>query len=99
MICRVLDFVLIIVCKSNFAKLFGSLGTNSFTPLVFLTSCEVCEKTFVNDPHLAEHVTTEHTVVSEFLTRILIISEQLGNRDLESIEKDHLTLPRLQHRV
>ena len=28
---------------------------------------EVCEKTFVTDPHLAEHVTTEHTVVSEFL--------------------------------
>ena len=54
---------------------------------------EVCEKTFVTDPHLAEHVTTEHTVVSEFLTWILTISEQLGKRDLESLEKDHLTPP------
>ena len=60
--------MLIIVFKSNFTKLFGSLGTNSFAPLVFLTRCEVCEKTFVTNLHLAEHVTKKHTVVSEFLT-------------------------------
>ena len=52
--------ILIFVCKSNFAKLFRSLGTNSITSLVsvFCTLtprtgnnltfwlCEVCEKNF-----------------------------------------------------